>query len=88
MLKLLAAVMLVGCGTSALPAGAVCKQTGDCDTDLMCLDVGQFSGSACTVVGKTCSKTCAADSDCASLGSSFHCFAGCGSDKICGATGP
>lgn len=88
MLKLLAVVMLVGCGTSASPAGAVCSQSSECDANLMCLDLAQFSGSACTVVGKTCSKTCSTDPDCASLGSNFRCFAGCGSDKTCGATGP
>jgi hypothetical protein len=86
MLRVLMAIMLAACGTSALSAGAVCHQPTDCESDLMCLDIGQFSGSACTVVGKTCSKTCSADTDCAALGSSFHCFAGCGSDKFCGAT--
>ena len=88
MLRVLVVVVLAACGTSPLPAGAVCKQTSDCETDLSCLDVAQFSGSACTVVGKACSKTCSTDPDCASLGSSFRCFAGCGSDKTCGATGP
>jgi hypothetical protein len=88
MLRVLVVLVLAACGTSAAPAGAVCQQSSDCETDLMCLEIGQFSGSACTVVGKTCSKTCAADTDCASLGSNFHCFAGCGSDKTCGATGP
>ena len=88
MLRVLAVVILAACGTSPLPAGAVCKQTGDCDSNLMCLDVAQFSGSACTVVGKACSVVCTTDTECAPLGSSFHCFAGCGSDKFCGATAP
>lgn len=88
MLRVLVMVVLGACGTSPLPAGAVCKQTGDCEADLTCLDVGQFSGSACTVVGKTCSKTCSTNADCAALGSSFMCFAGCGSDMVCGATAP
>jgi hypothetical protein len=76
----------VACGTSQLPAGAQCMQSSDCDTDLSCLDLAQFSGSACSVVGKTCSKVCADDTGCASLGSNFKCFAGCGSAMSCGAT--
>ena len=74
--------------SSKLPPGAVCKQTTDCESDLMCLDVAQFSGTACTVVGKSCSQVCTSDPDCASLGSNFKCFAGCGADKTCEATGP
>jgi hypothetical protein len=76
----------VACGTSQLPAGAQCSQSADCDTDLSCLDLAQFTGSACSVIGKTCSKVCANDTGCASLGSNFKCFAGCGSAMTCGAT--
>ncbi len=79
---------LGACATSPLPPGAVCKQTSDCESDLMCLDVAQFSGSTCTVVGKSCSKVCTIDTDCASLGANFKCFAGCGADKTCEAAGP
>src|SRR5512135_83384 len=81
MLRWLVVVALAACGTSALPAGAVCKQTSDCESDLQCLELGQFSGSACTVVGKVCSKVCSTSTDCASLGSSYMCFASCGADK-------
>lgn len=87
--KLLAiALFAAACGTNPLPAGAVCKQASDCESGLGCLDVAQFSGSACTVVGKACSKTCTTAADCASLGSNFQCFAGCGADKTCEQTGP
>jgi hypothetical protein len=81
-------VMLGACGTdpAPLPAGAVCKQTSDCKTGLMCLDVAQFNGSACTVVDQACSTTCTGDGDCAPLGTKFKCFAGCGSAKFCGET--
>ncbi len=81
-----ALVLVAACGTSQLPAGAQCTATADCDTDLSCLDLAQFSGSACSVIGKTCSKVCTDDGGCASLGSSFKCFAGCGSAMTCGAT--
>jgi hypothetical protein len=85
-MKRLAIVLLLvsACGTDSLPAGGVCKQTSDCDSDLMCLDVAQFSGTTCMVVGKSCSITCQDDAGCASLGSNFRCFAGCGADKVCG----
>ncbi|HET9990368.1 MAG TPA: hypothetical protein VFQ65_17675 [Kofleriaceae bacterium] len=77
---------LAACGTSSLPAGAQCSQTSECDANLMCLDLAQFSGSACSVIGKTCTKVCADDPGCTSLGSNFKCFAGCGSAMTCGAT--
>jgi hypothetical protein len=80
---LLGCLLISGCADSPLPAGAVCKATADCDTDLMCLDVAQFSGTACTVVGKSCSKTCTDDPSCASLGANFRCFATCTADKAC-----
>lgn len=75
---------LAACSSSStLPAGAVCKANGDCDTPLSCLDVAQFNGSACTVVGKSCSHTCTDDASCAGLGSNFKCFATCTTDKVC-----
>ena len=87
--KLLAiALFAAACGTNPLPAGAVCKATSDCEGGLDCLDVAQINGSTCMVVGKACSKTCTTAADCASLGSNFQCFAGCGSAMTCGATGP
>jgi hypothetical protein len=79
-----AAFVLAACGTDLLPAGAVCDATDECETSLMCLDVGQVSSSGCTVVGKACSIVCTDDSSCSTLGSNFRCFAGCGSEKICG----
>ena len=79
-------VAFVACGTSQLPPGAQCSASSDCDTGLSCLDLSQFTGSACSVIGKTCSKVCADDSDCALVGTNFKCFAGCGSAMTCGAT--
>jgi hypothetical protein len=86
MIRIVLLAALAACSTSSLPAGAQCSQTSECDTDLMCLDLAQFTGSACSVIGKTCSKVCADDTGCTSLGSGYKCFAGCGSDKTCGAT--
>jgi hypothetical protein len=68
---------IAACGTTPLPPGAVCKATADCESNLMCLDVAQFAGSACTTVGKSCSTSCTTDASCASLGSNFKCFATC-----------
>lgn len=87
-MRSIALVLLAACGTSSLPAGAQCAQTSECESGLMCLDLAQFTGTTCTVVGKACSLVCQDDTGCASLGSSFKCFAGCGTDKTCGATGP
>jgi hypothetical protein len=88
MLRVLVVVVLAACGTDAKPAGGVCDQTSDCALGLDCLEIAQFNGSACTVVGKTCSNTCMNDTDCFTLGSNFHCFATCGSAMVCGATAP
>ncbi len=83
---LIAAV--AACGTtSPLPPGAACTQTSECETDLMCLDVAQITGTTCTVVGKSCSIVCQGDNICATrLGLGFQCFMGCGADKFCGDT--
>jgi len=83
MLRALVIFVAACTSTSTLPAGAVCKVTADCDHGLQCLDVAQFSGSACTVVGKSCSIACTDNPSCASLGSNFMCFATCGADKDC-----
>jgi hypothetical protein len=79
-------VSLVACGTSSLPAGAQCQQASECDTGLDCLELAQFNGTTCTVVGKACTTTCLDDSGCAALGSDFRCFQGCGTTKTCGKT--
>ena len=87
-LVIAAAAALAACGTSAKPAGAVCSDTSECETGQACLELGQFTGSACTVAGKVCTTTCQTSADCEGLGSSFMCFASCGSAMICGAVGP
>jgi len=84
--RVLAIALLAACGTTAKPAGAVCTAASDCESSLDCLELGQFSGSACTVVGKTCTHSCQQRGDCSDLGSNFDCFATCGSGSICGAT--
>jgi hypothetical protein len=86
MMKATLLIALLGaCGTDPLPPGAVCKVTADCDSakNLMCLDVAQFSGPQCTVVGQSCSIACTDDSSCTVLGTNFKCFAGCGTQKTC-----
>ena len=88
MLVVAVVAALAACGTSSKPAGAVCTDSSECEAAQSCLELGQFSGSACTVVGKVCSKSCTSNGDCAELGSAFMCFASCGSAMVCGATAP
>ena len=85
---MVAAIAAVACGTTPLPASAACKQTPDCESTLSCLEVAQFTGSACAVVGHECTVPCtgATDPACHALGSNFECFAGCGSQMTCVAT--
>ncbi len=91
-LAFLAATAIVGLGCSSNAAhggGSPCATDGDCASGA-CLDLAVFSGGdgglTCRSAGKACSKTCAADSDCTSLGANFKCFQGCGSTMTCGAT--
>ena len=83
---LLFLVSLWSCG-GKLPAGGSCSASTDCDTGLSCLALGQFSGAACTVVGKMCSISCTTDADCATLGATYKCFGQCDGGKMCGPTG-
>jgi hypothetical protein len=76
---------LAACGSSS-SAGNTCALPADCDADLQCLDVAQFTGTACMNVGKACSIVCTDDTSCATLGDGFKCFQGCGAFKTCGAT--
>ena len=83
---------LVGLGCSSNAArgsGSPCGADGDCASGA-CLDLAVFGGpdggTTCRSAGKACSKTCAVDSDCTSLGANFKCFQGCGSTMACGAT--
>lgn len=84
MRTLLLAILLSACGTSSLPAGAVCDSTSECDSGLTCLEYAQVTPTSCTVVGKACSTTCTNDASCASLGANFKCFATCTTEKVCG----
>ncbi len=82
------AVAVSACGTSdeGLPPSAVCHDTAQCESSLSCLDVATVTSTSCTVVGKSCTITCLDDTGCAELGENFKCFAGCGTEKTCGAT--
>lgn len=81
----LLALSISACASSG-SAGNSCAVTTDCAADLACLDVAQYTGTTCMNVGKACSITCTADTDCATLGANFKCFQGCGAFKTCGAT--
>ena len=76
---------VAACGSSS-SAGDTCTVTADCDADLQCLDVAQFTGTMCMNVGKACSIVCTDDTSCATLGTGYKCFQGCGAFKTCGAT--
>ncbi len=81
---LLALVCSCGTSSSDLPAGAVCDETADCDTGLMCLDFAQVTSTSCMTIGKLCSTPCVNDASCAPLGADFKCFATCTAEKVCG----
>jgi hypothetical protein len=69
------------------PAGTACNADADCAAGLSCLvAVGTVTDAGCAATVKDCSKTCALDSDCAPLGSSFKCFAACDGTHSCAAT--
>lgn len=73
-------------GFAPLPAGASCTESGDCASGLMCLEFDVTPpGGTCHAAGRMCSKACQTDADCGSLGTSYRCFGGCGSAKLCAA---
>ena len=79
-------VVVAGCvGGSGLPASAVCETTSECEEGLSCEPFAVFEQGVCRELGRTCSTTCETDADCASLGSSFRCFATC-DGMACGDT--
>lgn len=76
-------------GTRAASEG--CDADHGCVEGLSCLDFSVSPpGGACKVVGKQCTKPCAAGDNpgasCASLGPKYLCFKGCAEDFACGAT--
>lgn len=87
-LAAVAAFILAACSSpaSSEPAGASCSSSSACESGLTCSTLSQFSDAGCTSVGTVCSKTCQADSDCASLGSKYKCFASCSGASTCGQT--
>lgn len=91
---------LEGCGDAAscglveykeedLPAGAVCKGSGQCGEGLSCIDFSVHpTPDTCEVAGQSCSISCDADKDCEGLGdegSTFKCFKNCDETSSCGA---
>lgn len=85
-LLLIAATVVACAAATDKPASAACTSNSECSTGA-CLDLAVFnSDGGCTTQGKACSKTCATDTDCATLGAKFKCFAGCGATKTCGET--
>ena len=83
-LSLLAACASSTSSSSNKPAGATCGADSECGS-ASCLEFAVVRDGGCSVVGKSCSKACVVDADCASLGAKFLCFAGCGSTRACGA---
>jgi len=71
--------VLAACTTTGVPAGSECSRSSDCESGLSCLELGQPSGSACTLIINQCSLACGSNADCSSLGSGFICFPSCGS---------
>jgi hypothetical protein len=80
--------MLAACNSNGVPAGSACDVNSDCEAGSACLELGQLSGSACTLEIKQCSITCGSNADCAVLGTGFICFPSCnGSGSFMECTG-
>ncbi len=78
---------VLGCSSPPLKvAGTACNADSDCAAGLSCLALGAFTDAGCTTGAKACTKPCTIDTDCASLGGSFKCFANCSGSRACGAT--
>ncbi len=74
----LLATLTLACGKAAI--GEQCDSTDDCESGLECIlkgsqDIGA-NGLECTSE-KLCSKPCATDTDCSSLGSGLICLSDC-----------
>jgi hypothetical protein len=64
-----AALNVVGCGSSSVAASGACFKTSDCEAGLECLPltVAGTSGSCTALETKICTKSCTGDADCAGL---------------------
>ena len=80
-------IPFAACGSPALrSAGTQCSSDSECGAGLSCLGAGAFTDAGCTTLAKSCSKACAVNSDCASLGARFTCLVACDGTRACGAT--
>jgi hypothetical protein len=80
-------IPFAACGSTALrSAGTLCSSDPECGAGLSCLGLGTFTDAGCTTLAKSCSKPCAQNSDCTSLGSRFMCLVACDGTRACGAT--
>jgi hypothetical protein len=80
-------IPLLACSSPPLrSAGTLCTSDSDCGAGLSCLAPGVFTDAGCTTLAESCSKPCAIDSDCVSLGTHFMCLIACDGTRACGAT--
>lgn len=74
----------VGCINNTLrEAGTSCSEDTDCAAGLSCLGIGNATGGSCTIVARSCTKTCTSDLDCLAVGSGYTCLPSCASQGTC-----
>jgi hypothetical protein len=80
----LAPLSLLGCSSPTLPLGTPCNSDADCSGDLVCLELASSDADGgCSSEGSSCTKGCQTDADCAELGQTYHCVAGCNGTSSC-----
>jgi len=78
-------LLVAACDSGSVPdfAGTACTTSGDCGSGLQCLQYEVPGEGGCKSLGLTCVQPCQSNTDCASNGSGYACYAACGTQTIC-----